>query len=708
MAIDLGRLRVVFLEEFEEHRTTLQSGLLELERDPAAADRLLPELFRAGHSLKGGAQAVRLPALASVCHRLEETLSALRDGTVALTPSVINSLLAEFDALVGLVAEFRAASAEDPSDVASPGAPAAAPPGPTGALTASPSPTSARPGLRVPAGRLDMVLDRAGDVLLARDRLASLARSHQELAATTTAIDRRWQEARSHLNGLPPLPAAAIAAADRAWQDTSSRFESLRANTAAAARLLHDAATGLEHTTRTLRLQPFRHACDGFDRAVRDLAHGAGTEGRRVALVVEGGDVELDSEVVSALREPLLHLVRNAVAHGIEPVDVRRDAGKPEFGTVTIRASVVGDQIQVSVADDGAGLDLARLRTEAAGRGLDVGEDDDAVSRLAWLPGLSTAESADELAGRGVGLDAVLSRIEGLGGTAELTSRDGRGCTVSLHAPVTLSTLHALMIQIGEQTVALPSGAIHRVVRLTPAAIRTTAAGPHALVDHELFRLVSLRSFFGLPPDTPGDHFLALLLNGPSGQAALVVDRISDARRITRRGVHPRLAGSAGIVGTTVLPTGAATLILNPVACLRQAGVGDVSPEATDTKAEVSVSRVLLVEDSPTTRALEQDILESAGYDVMIAADGEQAWRLLREHGADLVVTDVEMPRMDGFSLCRAIRDHPRLGALPVVLVTSRASDEDRHRGVEVGANAYLVKGAFDQTAFLATLERLL
>lgn len=708
MAIDLTRLRTLFLEEFEEHRATLQDGLLELGREPAAADRMLPELFRAAHSLKGGAHAVQLPAVAAVCHRLEEAFSGLRDGTVALTAELHGSLLDDVDTLVDLAAEVRREQVDTPPpDDASPPASSASstlptPPGPPRRRT--------RPALRVPAERLDALLDRAGDVLLARDRLARLARDSQELADAASVLDRRWQEVRPQVaDGIAPRPAAAIAAADRAWQGTGGRIETLRAHATEAARTLNAAAAGLEHSTRTLRLQPFRLACDGLERAVRDLAHAPHSAGTRATVVVEDRDVELDGEVVTALRDPLLHLVRNAVAHGIEPPDVRRSAGKPETGTVTVTAHVLGDQVEVRVADDGAGLDAEALRTIAERRGIEVADGDDAIAGLVWLPGLSTAETTDDLAGRGVGLDAVRGRVEQLGGAVELTSTTGRGCVVTLHVPVTLTTLYALIVTVGDETLALPSAALRRVVRIPAAELNTTGGAPYATVDGQPVAVVSLRTFVGLSAEAARDHHLAVVVTGANGLAALLVDDVAGTRRITRRQLHPRLDGAPGVLGTTLLPTGDVAFVLNPATCVAAQLGGEAVPLFADDAATATrAPRVLLAEDTATTRALEQGILERAGYDVRVAVDGVDAWRSLREHGADLVVTDIEMPGMDGFALCQAIREHPRLGDLPVVLVTSHASDEDRHRGIEVGANAYLVKGRFDQAAFLATIGRLL
>lgn len=732
MAADPTWLRAVFLEEFEERHRTLQDGLLELEADPTVLDRVLPELFRAAHSLKGGAQVVQLPAMAARCHRLEETLGELRDQDRQLTAELLATLLAEVDALLEHVTELGAtgppdgqagdAPAWDGQDLAAsrrdeaaaPVAEARRPPSSAAALPTEPRPPGAvparpasRPSLRVPVDRLDRLLDRASEVLLARDHLAQLALATRELARTAAVADRRWQDVRAHVaSETAPGPTAAFLAAESAWRETLALVEALRAGTVATTRTLQEAAAGLEHSTRTVRLQPFDLACNHLPRAVADLNRSSRSERRETRLIIEADEVELDSEIVTALRDPLLHLVRNAVAHGIEDRDLRRERGKDETGTVTVSASVLGDQVEVRVADDGAGLDVAALRSRAATRGLEV--DGGSATCLAWLPGVSTSTMTDEVAGRGVGLDAVRSSVEQLAGTVELSSTTGGGCTVTLRLPITLSTLHVVLVEVGGQTLALPSAAIRRIVRFEAEELQHVGGNAHVPVDDELATLVSLRAFLGLAPARASEHHVGVLVSGTDGPAVLVVDRVSASRRVTRRRLHPRLSRAPGALGTTTLPSGEVAFVINPLACIRHhlrapAAVTTAEPEAGNPP-----SRVLLAEDSPTIRALEQRILESGGYDVRTAVDGAQAWDLLREHGADLVVTDVEMPGMDGFGLCEAIRSHPDFKRIPVVLVTSRASDADRHRGIEVGANAYLVKGAFDQQSFLATVVRLL
>lgn len=715
MAIDPDELRAMFLEEFQEHHATLQHGLLELERDPDAGDRLLPELFRAAHTIKGSAQIVHLPEVARTCHDLEDVLSDLRDGTRKADPDVLAGLIDQVDELAAMVGADPTGASDGPATAASgavPADPAEDPdPGPSPDPRPPPSPgpalSAARHGLLVPAGRLDRVLDQATSVVNVQDRLSAVERDSRDTVTAAQTMQRHWRDVHAHAGSIrDPRAAAAIAAAGRSWRQVHDQVDAVRAGVAAASRELGEAVGGLESSALRLRLQPFRLACEGMERAVRDLTHGTP---RQAVLVVTGGDVELDSDVVAALRQPLLHLVRNAVAHGIEPVDRRREAGKDDTARIVVDAQASGSRVVVSVSDDGAGFDLAALRRTAGDHGHEAGTDDDndAALRLAWVAGVSTAEAVDSLAGRGVGLDAVRFAVEQLGGTVELDSTPGLGSTVRLHLPVSLATLHAVIVTAGDQTVAIPSAPVRRIVGIAAADVVATVAGAHVVVDGEHARVVWLRTVLGLPPRRPSATETGVLLDGPQGTTVLVVDGLVAARQITRRQLASRLDGAPGVVGTTMLVDGTAALVLNPLTAMHRARPV-VHWAAEDDGTTTSAARILIAEDSPAVRLVERRILEQAGYAVAVAHDGAAAWQQLLEVGADLLVSDVEMPNMGGIELCRTVRDDPRFQGLPVVLVTARGSDQDRQQGMEAGADAYLVKGQFEPAALVDTVRRLL
>jgi two-component system chemotaxis sensor kinase CheA len=468
----------------------------------------------------------------------------------------------------------------------------------------------------------------------------------------------------------------------------------------------------LDQQIRRVRLLPFAEALAGIERVARDAALGSDKE---VEVAIQGGDGLFDRALIDGLRDPLRHLVRNAIDHGIEEAAERRTAGKPRRGQVTVAAQVRGGSIEVTVCDDGRGIDLERVRAEAARRGAVPPEDPRALARLVFEAGFSTAARVTAVSGRGVGLDIVRSRVQGMRGHVELLHGAGQGTTVRLTVPLTLTTIRAVLLRVGDQELAVPSHqveSLRRVQRdelpLVDGRRRLCAGGPPVLV-------VSLGALLGLgAPSPPAARKIALAQLAAGGadeagdRAAFIVDELLDEAELTVKRLPRRLAGAPHLSGAAILPSGRVALILNVQAlidsALAQTG-DDVALRATQPAR--ARKRVLLVDDSITTRGLERSILEAAGYEVMTAADGAEAWRLLQEKGADILVSDIEMPNVDGFQLTERVRGASRFARLPIVLVTGLASESDRARGLDLGADAYLVKSAFQQSSLLETVADL-
>jgi two-component system chemotaxis sensor kinase CheA len=443
---------------------------------------------------------------------------------------------------------------------------------------------------------------------------------------------------------------------------------------------------------------------------VHDLAQAAGKE---VDLHIEGGAVELDRSVHEGLKDPLRHLVRNAIDHGAEPPAERQAAGKPARARITVAAVLRGSQVEVTVADDGRGIDLEGLRRQADKRGVEVPRDAEELARLVFRPGLSTAPLITDVSGRGMGLDVVKSRVESLHGTVAVAFTPGRGTSFTLAVPLTLTTLRALLVSVGSQTFALADSHVRRLVRVDPTQLRWVEGREMAALGGPPLPVVALAELLGLPgaPPRSGARLPGLIIAAGPRQVVLVVEELLAAQEIVVKNLGARIRRVPYVSGATLLPSGQIALVLNAAHLIRRAlaqtpgrgigaGVAAAAPQPR--------KRVLLVDDSVTTRTLEKSILEAAGYEVAAAADGSAAWQLLHERGADLVVSDVEMPRMDGFALTQAIRESTRFHRLPVVLVTARETEQDKARGIQAGADAYLVKSAFDQKNLLETLAQLL
>jgi two-component system chemotaxis sensor kinase CheA len=612
-----------------------------------------------------------------------------------------------------------------PSGAARPTAPAAA--------VALPRPASAG-FVRVPAEKLDALLTYSGELLVARRRVGPRT---NELAAIQEFVGRwktEWRRCDKALltlkraenggrSGLPskagtgvgpllPRPAAVVLGQIddnlRRLEKDLERFARLLTGDG---RQLDQVADLLDDAVRRLRMLPFAEACQGLDRLVRDLALASGKE---VVLVVEGGQVELDRSILEGLRDPLYHLVRNAVDHGIETPEARQAAGKLARGRITLAAALKGAQVEVVVADDGRGLDLEAVRQQVRQRRLGEPCDERDLASCIFLPGLSTASLVTSVSGRGVGLDVVKSQVESLHGTIDLSFTAGHGTRFALAVPLTLTTLRALLVEAGEQTFVWASTNVQRLVRIGPDDIRMVGGREMLVNGKSLLPLASLAETLGLPASTAvgaGGKRPGLIVAAAERRMAFVVDELVAEQEIVVKGLGARIRRAHNFSGATILPSGRIALVLNAAALIRAAMSQSAGPTLVPVPAmtaSLAKKRLLVVDDSITTRTLEKSILEAAGYEVVTAADGEAGWKLLQEQDVDLVITDIEMPRMDGFELTEAIRRSKRSHELPVILISARCSDPDKARGIEVGADAYIVKSTFDQKELLETLGQLL
>jgi two-component system chemotaxis sensor kinase CheA len=687
------RLRGLFAEELEDGLQLLGQGLLVLEEQAAAgsAGELVQQLFRTAHSLKGAAHAAVVPEAVVICDRLESTLAAVRDGEQMPTSELVTRLLGETDALARVARTLQQVAAPAaPSPVAPRPAASAPPP------AAEPAAVPAQPtgSVRVTADRVDAVLQQAGAGLAAAHRLHELVGDAARAAEQVEAVRGALRSTVEQRHDVEPRRLATL------LDDATRAVTALARNVAATDRALHHTSSGIAEAAQRLRTQRFADACSSLDRVVRDIARSTGKSAR---LVVSGEDIDVDRSVVAALRDPLLHLVRNAVDHGLELPQVRAAAGKPEIGTVEIRATLEGSLLHVTVRDDGAGIDTDALREEGDRRGLALPADD---GELAFLPGLTTRGAVTDVSGRGVGMDAARGSLEQLGGSLQLESRRGTGTEVHLTAPVTLAVLRVLLVRAGPEVVALPTSTVARVVQVDPQELREVEGSVLLPLGERSVKAVGLADAVGFtsPAGTSTDGQLGVVI--PRGSdVVLVTDGLLDELEIAVQPVPLRLRGAHGVLGVAAIQDGLPVLVVNPVAVGRGAPPLPLAGAETSTRR---AARVLLAEDTVTTRALERSILESAGYSVAVAVDGADAWQQLQSQDADLVVSDVDMPRMSGIELCRQIRSSPRFRELPVVLVTSLDSKADRQRGLEAGADAYVIKSELQQGSLLDTIARLL
>ena len=441
---------------------------------------------------------------------------------------------------------------------------------------------------------------------------------------------------------------------------------------------------------------------------MRDLALAAGKE---VLFKLGGHEVELDRAVAERLKDPLLHLVRNAVDHGIESPAERAAAGKPPSGTITVSASLKGAQVEIAITDDGRGLDRERIREEARARGLPESTEDRDLLALVFHPGLSTARALTSVSGRGIGLDVVKSQVNALHGTVGLESITGAGTTFALTVPLTVTLIRALLVESAGRTFAMATTQVMGLRRLVPAEVRSVGGREMLAVPAGLLPLLSLAEALGLPAPRRdrGQGGFVVLVEAGTWRVAFVVDELLAEQDLVVTGLGRRLRRVPNLAGCALLEDGGIALILSAAELAESALQAPARRLLVPAPGpETARRRLLVADDSVTTRTLEKAILEEAGYEVRLAADGHQAWRMLQEEPIDLIVADVEMPGMDGFTLTETVRHSAALRRIPVVLVTSLSTEKDRARGLEVGADAYLVKSGFDRTGLLEAVGQLL
>ncbi len=465
----------------------------------------------------------------------------------------------------------------------------------------------------------------------------------------------------------------------------------------------------LKDTLRELRTVPAHTLGELLRRTARDAA---GRVGKNVRLELVGGDVRLDRRIVDAVRDPLLHLLRNAVDHGLEAPQTRLQRGKPAEGCLTLSVEQRGGRVIFALSDDGSGLDLSRIRQRALDRGLHEPRvleamSDAELARLIFLPGFSTAQQVTELSGRGVGLDVVESLAISLGGAVTVEHTPGVGSTFTLELPRALGAVLGLVARVGTQQLVLPNDAVMRLLRLTHREFSVAGGRPMARVNGELIPFVSLARLLGLPgarlPLEGGDPVVTVVLAVNGDQVALGVDELVDHQELVVHALGKHLKDSRHFAGAAQLNDGTVVPVLQASELVSMA-----AQQARAAAAEKTSAHIMVVDDALSTRAAIRSVLEIAGFDVLVAGDGEEAWQLMQSHEISLLITDLQMPRLDGLGLTRRVRADARWTHLPVVVVTAQDSADDRQVGLEAGADAYLVKRDIERGALLDRVRQLL
>ena len=603
-----------------------------------------------------------------------------------------------------------------------------------------------RETVRVATSKLDGLMAQVGELLITTmDREERRTELREVLESLTIWADG-WKKVRSERDRIDAFVAEArtttgtqtLEELDRlTWighmvefmregetrlEDVSARLTELDRTLTATDRRTRQATADLQDEVLSVRMLPVSAVFDSLPRLVRELGRGLGKE---TSLEILGGETEVDRAVLEQMRGPLTHLIRNALDHGLESPDVRERAGKPREGRISVAASQRGGTLVVELTDDGAGVDPAAVKAAAVTRGAISASEAAALNprdaiALIFQPGLSTSEKITDLSGRGVGLDVVRESVERLQGTVEVDSRIGQGTTFTLTLPVTVATTQCLLVRAAGQTFGLPLSGVGRILRLHPEDTRQNQGRRVLMIDDEPVVVTPLAAMLGIDREEPGwtESRSAVLLHSTDRRAAALVDAVLGSPEVVVKNLPPPLERVPGVGGATILGSGETVLVLSAsdlvksaTGASRAAGVAPAAARVrapAAAKAESGVPVVVVADDSVVSRMLEKGVLEAAGYEVRGAADGVEAWEILTAGGCSLLVSDVNMPRLDGLQLTSRLRADARFRDFPVILITSLDSAEDKARGVEVGADAYIVKSTMTRGGLLEAVRRLI
>jgi len=793
----MRQLRALFKVEAAEHIQAMNRDLLALERNPAEKERiaLLEEIFREAHSLKGAAGAADIGEVEATAHRLESVFGAAKDGEIELTPDLCDVLYDGIDAvsivveaaledrphgldLPDLFARLDAAEegqitpiAERRPEAASLAIEGRMPPEveyreqeamggelpllvepttPTPTIMPQPRPKPQSPRatpvveetIRVATGKLDALMAQAGELLVAGLKIGQRLQEVGEISHTIEDWNREWLKIRAEYSHLLQSDGhKELRSLLKFLHLNQQRLKTLTTQTSDLWRGFSRDALHLSRVTTDLgeevmkvRMLPVSTVFDLLPRMVRDLTR---EKGKQVDLHIEGGETELDRKVLEEIKDPLIHLLRNCVDHGIEIPEDRLKAGKPPHGTIAMAAFQKGGHIVIKAIDDGAGINVEKVKKKALQANLISPEDmetmsDDEAIQLIFVSGLTTTSVVTATSGRGVGMDVVRKNIESLHGHVDVDSVFGEGTTFTLTLPLTLATTQELLVQVGDQTFGIPISSVERIQRIQQQDIRMVEGKEAILVDSDPVSLVYLASVLELPlqeeklsSNDKMNKIPVVILRATKRRVAFLVDGVVGQQESVVKSLGTQLSRVRNVAGATILGTGQVIMTLNPTDLIKSArgaggrrlvtartspsaGSGRGQAQEKEMEAEVKRQTILVVDDASTIRNLEKNILEMAGYDVKVATDGVEALSILQSNSCDLIVSDVLMPRMDGFELTTSVRKDPEIGELPIILVTALESQKDKERGLEVGADAYIIKSTFDQTNLLQTIEQLI
>ncbi|MEO5357983.1 MAG: hybrid sensor histidine kinase/response regulator [Nitrospirae bacterium YQR-1] len=723
MAFDKTKFIKIFVDEAKEHLAKASEGIAILEKDPTDVENL-NAIFRIAHTIKGSARMVKLVPIADVAHKLEDVLEALRSNRIEVTRQVISALYAGVDVMselvesAGLGADISGAGTcvcrvleqltgmtEEPGDLQE--KPEIKQQGPTPQLPVKPiAEIKTIETLRINADKLDTLIKLMGEIVTQQIRLKERVSEVKEVVRLS----------KKHIIKLDAM--AENFPEHKGLFHNASQIYSRLKNLAAG--LINDGNVqellneSLQEVALTMRMVPLSTVFDSFGKTIRDMSRALGKD---VNFKVEGGQTELDKKLVEKIADPLIHMIRNSLDHGIEESPVRKAAGKPEVGTIALRAYYDSGNVVIEVADDGAGIAIEKLKNKALQRRLFDKSTLNAMSEtqvfdLIFYPGLSTAAIITDVSGRGVGMDVVKKNIvDELKGTISVESKPGQGTRFIIRVPMTLAIMGLILVETSGMVFALPKSSVAEIVKVPEAELVNVVHSKALRLREQLIPVERLSGILHLPDsDNNGKktETLILIVSIADEKFGLVIDSIVDEENMVIKPLPGHMRNLSLVSGVTVSGKNEIISLLNVSGIIKAAREAAGRTKAVKlVHKDKTTIKILVVDDSINTREIEKSILESYGYEVDMAEDGIEALEKTAQNKYDVVITDVEMPHLDGFALTQRLRQDDRYVHTPVIIVTSREKEEDKRRGIAAGADAYIIKGTFEQTNLLNTIRSL-
>ncbi len=782
--IEDDEVRLIFKAEFEEYLQQIDSLILRFENSPENIS-LLQEIARIAHSMKGGARMLGLSEIVKIAHLFEEKIIEISKAKAIVSKermdkfyemiNVIRSYVLE--AVTGVqvqpevkllfenlfAKEFSNTKEESAEEIPAADTHVFIPlNSKTELLTAEEKSIDKAPEqsnntfskefsskrndnnytntfhtdyssfnidtIRVPAQKLDLLMNLSGELTGAKIQISGRLSNLEELTPIIEQLNGDVFLSRSILSEISSqIGKTRSRNLIDIYERMKERTEKLSSNLSKLQNSVYDDNSRLDYVTsqmddtiQHLRMLPLLTIFNLYPRMIRDLSS---QMNKQVNLIVTGGNTTADKKILELMKDPIMHLLRNALDHGIETAEKRKLLGKPEIGTIKLSAYQTSSNVVIEISDDGKGIEIEAIKRNAIKRNLFSKEEletfsDRQIYQLIFTPGFSTAQIITDVSGRGVGLDVVQTTVEKLKGNISIESEENIGCTFSISLPLTMTTLRVMIAMSDNRIFALPIDSVIRTVTLTPEQIFLIEGKQTILVNDQPISVMSLDILLELPytnqtgnGKTAKETLYCIILMVGGEQFGILVDSLVNEQEVIVKPLGSILKRVRNVASSTILGTGEICMILNPNDLLKSVRklASNVAHLVVNENEKVDKKVILLVEDSITTRTQEKRILESAGYEVITAVDGVDGFqKLFAGDNIDLIISDIQMPNMDGISLTSRIRQERKYSELPIILVTSLSSDEDKKLGLDAGADAYITKGAFDQTILLSTISRLL